>query len=74
MNGVGLNVSTVASVEPLESYFEAHELFDSTMEAKPVVITRNEVYGMLGVLMRNTPAIVSDGRWLNASKRMQCTT
>lgn len=49
----------VASVEPLESYFEAHELFESTHEAKPILITRKEIYGMLSILMKNIPILVS---------------
>jgi Ras GTPase-activating-like protein IQGAP2/3 len=49
----------VASVEPLESYFEAHELLESTHEAKPILITRKEIYGMLSVLMKNIPVLVS---------------
>lgn len=54
-------IRVVASVEPLESYFEAHELFESTHEAKPILITRKEIYGMLSILMKNIPVIVS---WL----------
>jgi Ras GTPase-activating-like protein IQGAP2/3 len=51
----------VASVEPIEIYFEAHELFESTLEAKPIMITRTEIYGTLSVLMKHIPDLVS--RW-----------
>jgi len=50
---------TVASVDPMEVYFQANELFESTQEAKPIMITRDEVYGMLSVLMRNIAVLVS---------------
>jgi Ras GTPase-activating-like protein IQGAP2/3 len=49
----------VADVEPLEGYFQAHAMLESTLEAKPVSITRNEIYGMLSILMRHVPIIVS---------------
>lgn len=28
------------------------------MEAKPIMITRTEIYGMLSILMKNIPVIV----------------
>ena len=49
----------MASVEALETFFEAHELFDSTLEAKPIEITRQEIYGTLSVLMKHIPVLVS---------------
>jgi Ras GTPase-activating-like protein IQGAP2/3 len=49
----------VADVEPLEGYFQAHAMLESTLEAKPISITRNEIYGMLSILMRHVPIIVS---------------
>jgi len=49
----------VADVEPLEGYFQAHAMLESTLEAKPISITRNEIYGMLSILMRHVPVIVS---------------
>jgi len=49
----------VADVEPLEGYFQAHAMLESTLEAKPIPITRNEIYGMLSILMRHVPVIVS---------------
>jgi Ras GTPase-activating-like protein IQGAP2/3 len=49
----------VADVEPLEGYFQAHAMLESTLEAKPISITRNEIYGMLSILMRHIPIIVS---------------
>ena len=49
----------VADVEPLEGYFQAHAMLESTLEAKPISITRTEIYGMLSILMRHVPIIVS---------------
>lgn len=49
----------VADVEPLEGYFQAHEMLESTLEAKPISITRNEIYGTLSILMRQIPVLVS---------------
>ncbi|RXK36438.1 hypothetical protein M231_06282 [Tremella mesenterica] len=54
-------IMELASVEPLETYFQTHELFESALEAKPISITRNEIYGMLGVMVRHL-AIVSGGK------------
>jgi len=48
----------VASVDPLETYFQAHELFESTLEATPITITRTEIYGMLSILMKQIPVLV----------------
>lgn len=50
---------TVADVEPLEGYFQAHEMLESTLEAKPISITRNEIYGTLSILIRQIPVLVS---------------
>jgi Ras GTPase-activating-like protein IQGAP2/3 len=52
-------LTPVAAVDPLESYFQAHELFESTTEAKPIMITRTEIYGMLSVLIKHTKTLVS---------------
>ena len=49
----------VASIEPLETYFQADELLENTVEAKPIMITRTEIYGMLSILMQNVLLIVS---------------
>jgi hypothetical protein len=49
----------VGEIDPLETYFETHELFESTMEAKPINVTRTEVYGLLRVLIKNRATIVS---------------
>ena len=55
----GVLIHTVGEVDPLEAYFETHELFESTMEARPISVTRTEVYGVLSVLIKNRAAIVS---------------
>lgn len=52
-------VLELAEVEPLEENFQTHGLFESSMEAKPISITRTEIYGMLSVLIRNAGIIVS---------------
>ncbi|ORX39865.1 hypothetical protein BD324DRAFT_576164 [Kockovaella imperatae] len=49
-------VLDVASVEPLESFYQADDLLESTVEAKPIMITRNEIYGMLSTLIKNIAA------------------
>ena len=50
----------MASVDPLEAHFEAHELFESTLEATPISITRSEIYGTLSILIKRIPVLVSD--------------
>ncbi|WVQ98721.1 hypothetical protein IAU59_005852 [Kwoniella sp. CBS 9459] len=47
----------VADVEHAEGQFHAHELFESTIEAKPIKITRNDIYGMLSALMQHSQTI-----------------
>lgn len=39
--------------------FQVQELLESTSEATPISITRNDIYGMLGILIRNSAALVS---------------
>lgn len=50
----------VASVEPLEAWFGANELFESTLEAKPIMITRTEIYSMLSILIRNASIVTAN--------------
>ena len=45
-------------MEPLESHFQAHELFETATEAQPIMITRKEIYSMLSILMRNKMVVV----------------
>ena len=52
-------IMDVASVEPLETYFGADELLENTVEAKPIMITRSEIYGSLSVLLKNVGVLVS---------------
>ena len=54
------DLEAVASVDPLEAHFQAHELFESTLEATPISITRSEIYGMLSILIKRVPVLVSD--------------
>lgn len=39
--------------------FQLQEMLESTSEATPISITRNDIYGLLSILIRNTPALVS---------------
>ncbi|WVW83094.1 hypothetical protein I302_105112 [Kwoniella bestiolae CBS 10118] len=52
----------VADVEHAEGQFHAHELFESTIEAKPIKITRNDIYGMLSMLIQNVPSITAGNK------------
>ncbi|WVQ78096.1 hypothetical protein IAT38_000177 [Cryptococcus sp. DSM 104549] len=47
----------VADVEHAEAQFHAHEMFESTIEAKPIKITRSDIYGMLSVLIQQVSVI-----------------
>ncbi|WWC69466.1 uncharacterized protein I206_103406 [Kwoniella pini CBS 10737] len=49
----------VADVEHAEGQFHAHELFESTIEAKPIKITRNDIYGTLSALIHNVAVITA---------------
>lgn len=39
--------------------FHVHEMLESTSEATPISITRTDIYGLLGILMRNQPALTA---------------
>ncbi|WVR05248.1 hypothetical protein IAU60_002260 [Kwoniella sp. DSM 27419] len=52
----------VADVEHAEGQFHAHELFESTIEAKPIKITRNDIYGMLSTLIQQSAVITSGNK------------
>lgn len=52
-------VSTVASVDDVESHLNTQELVEKSVEPKPITMTRAEVYAMHGTLMREEAAIVS---------------
>jgi len=39
--------------------FHNQEMLESTSEATPISITRNDIYGLLGVLVRNVPALTA---------------
>lgn len=41
-----------------EVEFDVHEMLGATTEATPISITRSDVYGLLGILMRNIPTLV----------------
>lgn len=47
----------VANVEHAEGHFHAHELFESTIEAKPIKITRKDIYGMLSALIQHVDVL-----------------
>ncbi|KAE8538000.1 hypothetical protein D1P53_006067 [Cryptococcus gattii VGV] len=47
----------VADVEHAEGHFHAHELFESTIEAKPIKITRKDIYGMLSALIQHVDVL-----------------
>nr|KIR50475.1 IQ domain-containing GTPase activating protein [Cryptococcus bacillisporus CA1280] len=47
----------VANVEHAEGHFHAHELFESTIEAKPIKITRKGIYGMLSALIQHVDVL-----------------
>lgn len=49
----------VASVEPLELFFGADELLENTVQPKPIMISRAEIYGTLSILIKNLPTLVS---------------
>lgn len=38
--------------------FHVHEMLGSTTEATPISITRTDIYGLLGILIRNVPTLV----------------
>jgi Ras GTPase-activating-like protein IQGAP2/3 len=42
--------------------FQVQDLLESTTEATPISITRNDIYGLLGILIRNSATLVSDSR------------
>jgi hypothetical protein len=46
-------------VDPLETHFGADELLENTVEPKPIMITRSEVYSTLATLMKHVAVIVS---------------
>ncbi|OCF36552.1 IQ domain-containing GTPase activating protein [Kwoniella heveanensis BCC8398] len=52
----------VADVEHAEGQFHAHELFESTIEAKPIKITRNDIYGMLSALIQHSQTITTGNK------------
>ncbi|WWD15905.1 hypothetical protein CI109_100329 [Kwoniella shandongensis] len=52
----------VADVEHAESQFHAHEMFESTIEAKPIKITRTDIYGMLSVLIQQVPVLTAGNK------------
>ncbi|WWC90034.1 uncharacterized protein L201_004964 [Kwoniella dendrophila CBS 6074] len=52
----------VADVEHAEGQFHAHELFESTIEAKPIKITRSDIYGTLSALIQNIPVITAGNK------------
>ncbi|KAK6902926.1 hypothetical protein I203_108186 [Kwoniella mangroviensis CBS 8507] len=52
----------VADVEHAEGQFHAHELFESTIEAKPIKITRLDIYGMLSMLIQYVPVVTAGNR------------
>ncbi|ODO11581.1 hypothetical protein I350_00363 [Cryptococcus amylolentus CBS 6273] len=55
-------VLDVADVEHAEGHFHAHELFESTVEAKPIKITRSDIYGTLSILVQNQDYITSGNK------------
>ncbi|KAK8869822.1 hypothetical protein IAR55_000390 [Kwoniella newhampshirensis] len=52
----------VADVEHAESQFHAHDMFESTIEAKPIKITRTDIYGMLSVLIQHVPVLIAGNK------------
>ncbi|KAK4688659.1 Ras GTPase-activating-like protein IQGAP2/3, partial [Tremellales sp. Uapishka_1] len=50
----------VAEVEPSEAFFQTHELLESSLEAKPISITRTDIYGLLSILLKHSSAIVGN--------------
>lgn len=54
----GADSGLVADVEHAEGHFHAHELFESTIEAKPIKITRKDIYGMLSALIQHVDVLV----------------
>lgn len=54
----GADSGVVAGVEHAEGHFHAHELFESTIEAKPIKITRKDIYGMLSALIQHVDVLV----------------
>jgi Ras GTPase-activating-like protein IQGAP2/3 len=50
---------SVAEVEHPEGYFQANEVIEASREARPISVTRAEVYGMLAVLKKHQGHLVS---------------
>ncbi|WVN85310.1 uncharacterized protein L203_100455 [Cryptococcus depauperatus CBS 7841] len=55
-------VLDVANVEHAEGHFQAHELFESTIEAKPIKITRADIYGTLSCLIQDVDYLTAENR------------